>query len=126
MSDTTNEVRALIRLLDAMAQEWASFAADFSGLGEALSDEAVAEGNMRNVAHIQRLDALGQLVLSQSDLLAQIACRFAIPSESACDIERAITSVPFHHSRERLSAALRGDAREAANSQDSDAAVHWF
>ncbi len=126
MPGTNDEFRALIRLLDAMAREWTSFAVDFSNLGEALSEEAVAEGNMRNVAHIQKLDALGQLVLSQSELLAEIASRMALPSECHRELERVITTVPFHHSRERLNAALRGDAQQYAPPPDSDATVHWF
>lgn len=115
----------LIRLLQAMAGEWARIAEDLNRLGATISPRAMEGSDLASAVELQAFDTVQQRAQGQANLLARLARKIA--DDHIFDRKRLnelLEDIPFHSVRAGLEAAYDGDA--PADAGETSDEVDWF
>jgi hypothetical protein len=125
--DPVEEARRtpLIRLLLAMAREWASIATDVESLGAIVARVATADGSEDSIRELQAVDLIQQRAQGQANLLTRLTRKIA--DDQLFDRRRLaelVEDIPFQSVRESLQAAYEG--RDHAGPASLDDNVDWF
>ena len=115
----------LIRLLLAMAQEWASIASDVESLGGVVARAAAADGGADSIRELQAVDLIQQRAQGQANLLTRLTRKIA--DDQLFDRKRLaelVEDIPFQSVRDSLQAAYEG--RGTSEQAGADDSVEWF
>jgi len=115
----------LVRLLLAMAREWASIASDVESLGGVVARAAAADGGADSIRELQAVDLIQQRAQGQANLLTRLTRKIA--DDQMFDRKRLaelVEDIPFQSIRDSLQAAYEG--RSTAAESGSDDSVEWF
>jgi len=115
----------LIRLLLAMAQEWASIASDVESLGGVVARAAAADGGADSIRELQAVDLIQQRAQGQANLLTRLTRKIA--DDQLFDRKRLaelVEDIPFQSVRDSLQAAYEG--RGTSEQVGADDSVEWF
>ena len=118
----------VVGLLAAVSAEVASIASDITALGDSLADFAAGEP-VAPYSDMQMFDLIGQNAQAQARLLAELVRCIADGERTETGSLRiAIGDIPFHNTRQRLYAALDGDAAASAScpSDEDGQDTDWF
>ncbi|MBU6442680.1 MAG: hypothetical protein KGI68_12195 [Alphaproteobacteria bacterium] len=118
----------LIRLLLAMAGEWAAIAGDISTLGAHVARAAADRHNPVSIRDLQSFDTIGQRAHAQAELLTKLACKIAAdPALAPAHLPELLAHIPFEEVRANLKAACHGASPDQQEpSLPADDAVDWF
>lgn len=115
----------LIRLLMAMAREWASIATDVESLGAIVARVASVDGTEDTIRELQAVDVIQQRAQGQANLLIRLTRKIA--DDQLFDRKRLVElveDIPFQSVRESLQAAYEG--RDHVSTVGNDDNVDWF
>ena len=115
----------LVRLLVAMAQEWASIASDVESLGGVVARAAAADGGAESIRELQAVDLIQQRAQGQANLLTRLTRKIA--DDQLFDRKRLaelVEDIPFQSVRDSLQAAYEG--RSTSDEAGADDSVDWF
>lgn len=115
----------LVRLLLAMAQEWASIANDVESLGDVVARAATVDGGADSIRELQAVDLIQQRAQGQATLLTRLTRKIA--DDQLFDRKRLaelVEDIPFQSVRDSLQAAYEG--RTTGDEAGADDSVDWF
>lgn len=115
----------LVRLLLAMAREWASIASDVESLGDVVVRAATADGGADSIRELQAVDLIQQRAQGQATLLTRLTRKIA--DDQLFDRKRLaelVEDIPFQSVRDSLQAAYEG--RTTGDEAGADDSVDWF
>ena len=118
----------MVRLLRAMALEWADLSGKIAELGASLSANAVSSDGTEFIRQMQAFDALSQRAFAQFRILERICQELsASKADGALSIDDLVDALPFVDLRQWFKAALKGeDLAVSQPRSDEEESVHWF
>ena len=118
----------LIRLLMAMAEEWAAIADEMGTLGSHVARAAAEQRGAALIRDLQAFDTIGQRAHGQAKLLTKLARKIASdPAFDPSHLPELLAHIPFENVRASLKAACHGIAPAPCEPPKSaEDAVDWF
>jgi len=118
----------LIRLLMAMAEEWAAIADEVGTLGSHVARATVEQRGAVVIHDLQAFDTIGQRAHGQAKLLTKLARKIAgDPAFDPSHLPELLAHIPFENVRANLKAACHGTVPVLrAPPEPAEDAVDWF
>ena len=120
-----SDFKAILRLLNVMALDWADISATIAQVGVTLSSALDSSDSVEVVGEMQAFDRLSQRTMAQFLVLDRVRHELSAGTALSLDsVARVVATVPFADLRASLTAALRGEAHlESEQRTDASASA---